>query len=74
MNLWEGQQNITKANFPARTLKLIIENSMINLYKVAEKVILVNPFSTPYKTLFNRVPYHTMTLKTIARTRVSLGE
>ena len=49
MNLWGCQQNITKASFPARTLKLImglskIENSMINLYKVAEKVILKKSF------------------------------
>ncbi len=44
-----GQQNMMEATLPARTLKLIIENSLINLSKVAEKVILINPFSTPYK-------------------------
>ena len=59
MNLWGGQQNITKATFPAR-----IENSMINLYNVAKKVIVINPFNTPYKNVpYTALFYHTMTLK-----------
>ena len=70
MNLWGGQQNITKASFPARTLKLI-ENSMINLYNVAKKVILINPFSNPYKNVpYTALFYHTMTLNDFIRVSV----
>ena len=36
---------------------------MINLYKLAEKVILRNPFSTSYKNgPYTALFYHTMTL------------
>ena len=39
---------------------------MMNLYKVAKKVILINPFSTPYKNVpYTALFYHTMTLKCI---------
>ncbi len=37
---------------------------MINLYNVAKKVILINPFSTSYKNVpYTALFYHTMTLK-----------
>ena len=37
---------------------------MTNLYIVAKKVILINPFSTPYKNVpYTALFYHTMTLK-----------
>ncbi len=41
-----------------------IENSMINLYKIAEKVVLINPFRPPHKKLpYTALFYRTMTLK-----------
>ncbi len=37
---------------------------MINLYNLATKTILINPFRTPYKNVpYTALFYHTMTLK-----------
>ncbi len=61
MNLWGGQ------------LVSQQEHSMINLYKVAKKVILRNPFSTPYKKVpYTALFYHTMTLKFLNRDKWEL--